>query len=679
MLPRSIKKVFLILVCTIIFLACCACKKKEIYTLRSWLSDLALKAGISDYQNSDPYFSEISEDDSDFGSIQSLVEWGVIEETESIEFDAELTRDFVAHTVAMFLNEENEIPEIDDLDESIYPTEMIRCVQNDIIPVDKGRVFPLLPLSKEEAQKILNKVFDIANNRLYPHYASYKLVEGVKTVDDYTIIDENHISSCENLQVGQIIRIKDEFKEVIRKDQLNYQLVPVDDYTKIFSELHFSGSDPINFENTYVEEMLPFEDIVSIYNDQSVQRMGFSDLSRVVEKNGFRISYSLSLDRLRLYISKKNDEKINSFFSAEIDDIRPSYCWNYSWGQIKNAYFKVGFSTSEELGLSRGRYYRLQADFSDLDPSDIVDSTKKLFKDQKEVIDGSFTLFKIHVPIQGVPFVELTFDVKVNIYLSGRIELVLDSDHQLGVEINNNRLRSIAVNDFSADGSVNATASAVLGLAFNLEAAGQKLVNLGSDIGVKAKAAATLHIYDTGGKLHSYSATSDYDLLSDIASKTDDIRVCGDLSLSWILRIKLNSADTLASKMGLSKEFDILDEDDQIFGNLSHIEDGMFVEKCTRKDRLFPLDSNDIIPVKTDAIVLDKYSIVLREASTDLIIKSLPDGYDIHDLCFDSENDKIAVAEEGKIIALSSGVTKIRIYTSDQKYEIYLNVLVSYD
>lgn len=675
---QSIKKIFLIFGCTIILLACCACKKREIYTLRSWFNDLALKAGIADYRCQEPYFSVIKESDEDFAAIQSLVEWEVIDPADAINFEAVLTKEYAAHTVALFLDEGKDDPEIIDLADSKYPLDLKKCVQNGVMTAENGKIFPSAALTKEDAAKILHKVFTQANNRHYPKSSHYILADA-KTLDQYLIVDDEHVASEEKLFSGDIIKIGKDYKEVIGKDDKGYQITEVDDFTKIFSELKFSGSDPIDFQEAYVEELLPFADNTSIYNDPTIQRMGFSDLSRVVEKNGMRISYSLSLDRLRLYISKKNDQEINAFFSSEVSNICPSYNWNYAWGEIKEAYFKVNFTTTEELGLSRGKYYRLKADFSEFAPEDIIGSLKNIIKEQNDVVESSLTLFKIHVPIQGVPFVELTFDVKINIYLSGKIELVLDSEHQLGIEINNNRLRTIIDNDFSADGSINATASATLGLNFNIEAVGQKLVNLCSDIGVKAKAAATLHLYDDDGRLYSQPVNTDYDLLNDVTADNNDLKICGDLSLNWVFKICLNTSDTLAYKLGLSKEFDILDEDDQIFGNLSHIEDGMFVDKCTRKDRVLLIDPDELPPVKIDAIVLEKYSIILREPSTELKIKGLPNGYTLSDIRYKSEAEEIAVIEDGKIVAKAPGATKIRIYTQDDKYEIYLNVLVSYD
>ena len=128
-------------------------------------------------------------------------------------------------------------------------------------------------------------------------------------------------------------------------------------------------------------------------------------------------------------------------------------------------------------------------------------------KPKEDVIDSSLTLFKIHLPIPNLPLVEYTIDVKLNMYLSGKIEIALSTDHEVGLEIKDNHFRTIFNNDYSCDGIINATASSTLNLGFNLVALNQELCDLTSKVGIKAKAQATLHLYDKDGKIKGKSKT----------------------------------------------------------------------------------------------------------------------------------------------------------------------------
>ena len=128
-------------------------------------------------------------------------------------------------------------------------------------------------------------------------------------------------------------------------------------------------------------------------------------------------------------------------------------------------------------------------------------------------------------------------------------------------------------------------------------------------------------------------------------------------------------------KYGFSKTFNILDEDNQIFGNLSHIEDGHFVKKCTRNDRPVLVGMNE---VKSTRIVLDSYAEVLRRNETFKIeILALPEGYQNTDLVYESADASVATVSSGIIRPVSPGSTRIIVHTSDNKYSAYINILVS--
>ena len=129
--------------------------------------------------------------------------------------------------------------------------------------------------------------------------------------------------------------------------------------------------------------------------------------------------------------------------------------------------------------------------------------------------------------------------------------------------------------------------------------------------------------------------------------------------------------------MGLSAKKTILDKGDQIFGNKTHIENGIFVSKCTRKDR--PKTSEPTSgELDTNKILLEKYSTVIYVNETYTVpIKALPKGYSQKDLIYRTSKPDVASVTDGVINGLSQGASEITISTSDGKYYAALNILVS--
>ena len=83
-------------------------------------------------------------------------------------------------------------------------------------------------------------------------------------------------------------------------------------------------------------------------------------------------------------------------------------------------------------------------------------------------------------------------------------------------------------------------------------------------------------------------------------------------------------------------------------------------------------------PVRSDRIVLDSYSEVLKRKQTYRIaVRSLPEGYQKSDLRYSSENEAIATVKDGTITAVSPGSVRIAVTTSDGRYSAYVNILVS--
>ena len=130
-------------------------------------------------------------------------------------------------------------------------------------------------------------------------------------------------------------------------------------------------------------------------------------------------------------------------------------------------------------------------------------------------------------------------------------------------------------------------------------------------------------------------------------------------------------------KLGLSKTYHISDDNNQIFGNLHHIEDGQFVKKCTRKNNV-AIKNKKIQINSANKIVLNSYAeVMLVNDVFNIEILSLPEGYSNDDIRYSSSDIGSVKVEDGKVIAIKPGNSKIKVYTKDNKYNSYINILVS--
>ena len=652
----KLKRAFLV---SLIILSVFGCAKEDPYTRMMWLEDLATSSGI--------YQDDVVGDMYAFGAIKDID-----------DLERELDIDYVAYTASNLSEKEFEGVKVLDLDQSDHPDELIEAVSLKIIELDDQKAHPKAKVSKEEALVYIEKILDIIDNKTFEDKALIEYKEDTTYQEKLPEPINGYYPITQDLDIGAyIVDQEDEMiYEVIEESEEGYGLKEVP-FEEAIEKIDIQGTiEDLDLAEAEIIIDGELEETPSIYHQEGITRMAKFSPSGEFKKDGYKITYSISLNKLHLHVSKKTERGINVYFDGDIYGITPSYKWDYEDGKIKDAYLKVDFKTGEEFGLSVGRYKTLYGDIASLDKGDLFNSLKNFMKPEEDLLSTSFTLMKIKVPISGVPIATFDIEVKLNFYISGKVEVALATDNALGLEIKNNHLRMIFDHDEDLDFNVNASANSTLSVIFSLHLI-KDLVDLRFNGGIKGLVGTTVHMYDSDGRLMTSSSTGEYDALSEVSDQKE-VFVCGDISLSWILNIELNSDKTLAYLLGFHKKITILDEDDQIFLDKSHIENGLFVEKCSYKDRKVTSNKDPII-VNEDRISLDSYAMVIRNKEQ-IKIKSLPSGYTNKDIIFAIEDASIAsVDQSGNITPLKSGTTKVRIYTSDEKYEIYINILVSID
>lgn len=577
---------------------------------------------IKDYLNDLAFESGLTESKDIKKSFSALKNWEVIDEKDEENLNDKLTYGYLSKTICLFL---------DVKDHSVEYLKRINWISNKVESYDS--------VNENTAIEIIKKACEIRNNQHFENKYSYKVNEGK-----------------ENISPSEVTM--DEFEETFKSFELSgeYEI----DLNE--SEIEFYGDGEENEDTSYVNNKFTL----------------LSSKTNVFNKNGFRVSYSFNSTGITARISKNVNDGLNAYFDLSLSNIKPSFNWNYHNGKLESAYFKVSYKSNEKLGVSSGKYKRLYADFEKVDKSNAATYLSTLLQTKKDKLETSFTLCTIKTPIPSIPTANICIDVLINLYASGKAEIALSNSSELGFEVKNGQFRFIKEIDKDVDFILKATTKATAGLNISLQSIKLRLMDIETDFGIQATAQATLHVYDNEGNEERISSEETYAALEDVISEEEDnIKLCGDISLNWVLDFKLNTSKSLLYKYGFSYSKSILNENDQVFGNLHHIENGHFVNKCTRKTKQKKTIKN--IEVNSNKLSLEKYSIVLKRNSTFEIKPILPTNYTIEDINYEVLNNEVISISNNKITAIKSGNSKVRIYTRDGTYEIYLNVLVSYE
>lgn len=637
------KCIIKILLVAIVLVTCCSCKRIETYLKREYLSLLASKTGLSDNED----------------YLNDLLLWGVVENDELENLDEDLDYEFLSLTFARLL---------DNKDNYLEYLKEIKWIkknkkENDLV-------------DRKIADELIDKLVDKINNQHFERVYEYKTKEGIKEDDEYYAYDGKSLISYSDHKEGDILYLKedDEYKRIINKQEGFYILEDVE-LSDIYEDLNIANSSDLDFDKAIIIPGQELENDDSSYINPTKELLA-SNLSQVFHIDGFRVSYNVSGNGISAHISK-NIKGVNTFFDVSVSDVKTDYKWDYEDGKLKEAYFKVAYQSTCELGVSIGRYKNYYLDFKDYDGNTFLNSLKSVVKEKDDELEASIRICEIKVPVAGVTSVYLNMELLIKIYISGKAEVVLTNRDVRGFEIKNGKLRLINDSDKDLDFIIGASAKTALGLNFNLEALNIRLMDIELDGGIRAEVKTTLHLYDEDENDTSRQIDLPYAAIDEIAKENENVKVCGDLSLNWILDISLNTSKSLLYKFGLSYKKNILDKDNQLFGNMTHIENGVFIMNCTRKNR-FSTSQKNIDEIDVEKILLEKYAIVIKiDEKYNIPIKALPDGYKTNDLIFKSSDTGVASIENGIIVGKNMGACQVDISTKDNKYHASINVLVS--
>lgn len=633
---------FSCLTIVIILFSCVACKAAKPYLVKDYLNELALRSGIS------------SGDDID-ETVKDLLNWEIIDKDDEVNLNVNLKYSLFIKTIDRLISDGESIKDKKWISKNIKDDDLV---------------------DKDIALKIIDKAVDLINNKEFASYYSYKPVNKYLELDDYSY-SQGKLNADIEFDNGEMLYLKndDVFVEVINKESDFYQVKDLS-FEDVYQEIQMQDTYEIDFSNV---EDYPGGELIddSMYKNSTRELLASSN-NKVFSTNGFKVSYSFKRNGLDARITKKI-KGINTFFDISLTSIKPSYKWKYENGQVKEAYLKVDYNAVSELGCSVGKYNNLYLDFKDKDSSSFLNELKSIVKTKDDEIEATIKICEIKTPIPQIPTAYFNIDVYARLYTTGKVEIVFNTNNTVGFESKNGSIRFINDHKKDSDFVIGGSSKGTVGVNFNIESVKKRLMDIEIDGGIRAAVSTTLHLYDEDGNKKEVNVDVPYSAADEITKENENVKACGDVSLNWVLDLKFNTSKTLLYKFGLTKTKSILDDSNQLFKNKTHIENGVFVNKCTRKNKFTSTNTSQTDTINVNKIVLDKYAVVINvgEAYT-IPIRTLPSGYQKSDLKYSSMDEKVAeVNSEGKVIGKEMGACEVKISTFDNKYTASINVLVS--
>ena len=687
----SIRKLAVLLVlCMLVPFVGCKKKVTDTMTNGEWLTELTTQAGITYYQQEEPYFLNITSNSPYFTVVQSSVEWEVLNPSKAFNPSATLTREMVAYTLMNLISRTHEglSDTIKDLQDCSYPDQVKAAVASGLMSLDERQRFrPKDQISKEEAFGYLAQVIDIVNNRKFTDtQTTVQLKDDVQFADDEPKqFDEEGLTalfeSDSSIRNGMYIVYDDTYYRVVNCEYTNQGIlttleqVNMEDVIEQFdiqggTDLEFNHAKIVDGNGNVVQE--------GTEQSHSLSLMSTSLINHTFEINGFRIALKGTTSSLHAEVSKQLQVGGLLYANAALDNLHIQYKWDKDEDRIQYGYLKADFTTSENIGLRNGMYKELYGDFSKLNPKDFISTVQNIFQTKQEVITDTITLCTVKIPMPNAPMVSVVMKLNLNIYATGKAELSFVQNHVLGCEIRNGNMRSISDHSKKATASIRAETGITLGTNLALHAFNQNIMDAEIDAGAKGYFHTKTYLYNEEGKAESFDIDVQPDLVEELSEGNPDIKVCTELNAYWLCNLKLNSSNSLAGRFGFSRNIPILSESNApLFpkGKVTY-ENWMSVDHCSCEDRE-KVPNVEAIQVKK-RITLKDYSLISGVGvSTRIQVTGLPEGYTVEDLIYISKNTDIAeVSSAGEVIGKKSGGTDIVIQTKDKKHLVHCHILV---
>ena len=530
----------------------------------------------------------------------------------------------------------------------------------------------------QEAETSLKQLITLLNQ----HPSSLQKMEHPRLLwlaEDAILKQDGQVETEEDLREG-LWFVQDDQIYVMEKDPQSQSLHAVSvDPAQWLEELQLDVSFAADLTQA---EIMPLNDSAAEYSLPQAVPAGSQrsvDLYRQqFQFQGTEISWSVSGSGIHVHASRKLPGSVVLQLDFDLDDLHPVLQWKTGSDGKKEGRLQLDFTMSESVGVTRGVNSTLTTDFSGMDPGRLLESFVNSFVRGKQDRDTVIPIASIRIPVPQLPLVDILLQLQLYCYAGGRAELRLSQSGSVGVQIRNGTVRPIAEIDSDHDFILQGSAKMSAAVEAAGRAAGIDLLDLAVQAGIRGVMRTTAYLTQSDGSLVRKEADELPLELQQQIEQPLRLSFCGDLNVHGILELQLNSQKTLAGRWGMGKQIAIWNENNATLnpGGKTHLENGMFVERCTRRTSAAQTVPS-ALPV-TERIELKETQLILNPGETAMMeIIGLPSGLKREDLIFTVEDPATAtVVQTGRVQAVRSGSTIITVSEKTGQWQSFCHIFV---
>lgn len=499
-----------------------AAKPADAYTQAEWYALVADEFNLT-YNADDDYNYDIAEEDEYYEVVQACYDWDVL--AGAYDADAKVTNVIVAKSLAVAASLEGATKAADQ-------AALDAALENGIIKAGFfGKVWEKV-ISKADADMAL-KVADGA------YFDELMDVENQGTIET-DAGEEYALNSLALVPNSTGLTLQSADGEVIDENEIKYL-----DYEACINPFAEPEKAGINQQ--------------SILDDISVSfSIGDLDVSAGVKDGGFDVSLGGSINGV--YVEKAYELRnfnLYSKFEGAIDE-----------SDIDKSYILLDYDLKDITEIT-GHYDWALDEIEVPEGTNEIDFLTRVQKNMFEMKEGSdheITVFTVDVAVPNCPAITIGITAKFVISFDGRVELVVTSTETRGIEITDNKVRVISESE-SGDSALEmeARVEAVLGLYVDISIVEIVLVDAGIEVGLGVHVTVNM----TGG-VKTCTMEIPYDFLFDInfnIPNGENITFKANIKVYGIVTISVGQNSPILDKLGLSKTWEICNEENSTFIN----------------------------------------------------------------------------------------------------------------
>ncbi|MBR6531909.1 MAG: hypothetical protein IKT61_05350 [Clostridia bacterium] len=556
-----------------------------------FLKQVGVAFGYAVPDTDETYFG-LEPGDEYYNAVAAAAEYDVLVDYDEIKVFEKADTEFVATVLVNAAGLEiNETTEIANAEEFANIAKVSTAVYNGIIPVEEDGTVSTAAMSVNDITAAITVAVGL---RHIPGEVVDKLelVDGVKTVDTYTVAEDTIVlDAASDIEAGDIY-VLEQSDAIVTGAAYKAESVEIVDGQKIVTnsevaidevieKIDYEGSTDVNFgtamlldgngevisDGYFDTEGLTADQIDNIIHGilLTIGNISFSvgdfDISAEVTKTGLDFSVATAIvDGVTL---KKEYSLSNLSIDAKAD-------MNIQQLNINEAYLKAEYDLVDKTTLA-GSYYEEFGEMVETTGEKLEGKNKFEELVNKYVLSNfdtkSIKLFTVVVPLGTTPLT-INFDIKLNIDVNGRMTITVTSEELHGISIINNKVSKIddvKVIDRVVD--IYGSFELKLGLGLGLGLFGYTVIDVEVWGGIGAWVEAQAKFVDADGNVIQSTYAVPVDYLAEVAAGMDvegEIYISGHADIYGILEIGLGNNSVL-SMVGLCKTWTIYGRDNGVF------------------------------------------------------------------------------------------------------------------